>query len=1166
MYLKRLEMVGFKSFAERTRLEFEQGITAVIGPNGCGKSNVVDAIRWCLGEMSPKSLRSKMLLDVIFNGSANRPPSNLAEVSLTFDNSNKLLPIDYSEVTVTRRLFRSGESEYFMNRTQCRLKDIKELFLDTGIGEEGYSIMEQGRVEYILNARAEERRELFEEAAGVSKYKARREESLRKLERTQIDLDRLADVIAMTKDQMDKLDMAVRKARQYQKLRDELKTMEISHWLWEIAQLDHQLQQLQDAIRSGEEKLQGETTTINQHEARLAELRVAGLELGERLVALNRQLSDIDGSIGLAEQKQRTAEEREQEIRQRDTVLDAELSAGQGRHKELESLRASLQNELDKERTDARELAGVLSQAAESHRALQRRQAELEEQARAAQEKIWQNAQERNRLHNDIGAQRSSEGRLDAELKLLQKELGKAEEKIHTAETVRQNFQTEAASRDAERQGLEENAQHAKDALTQLEWVLSGLNDRLSTLQKSFYEAKAHLDAQDQLEKNDPYAQGAHAALNAHLPGIYGTLGRLITVAPEDEAVVRQVLGTHLTDLLADTWEDAQAGIRFLAENKKGRARFLILNRLPAADTAEGQRSVLDLVQVDDRFRPAVKFLLGRWVADGHTLSGDGFLEGGSEFFSAVGHDPLRRENLQRELVRLESEMNAVSQEKAAGEARKPDLSIDWEKARHALESSRVQQSFYVQEDEKQVSAITLARQEKGFIEADIEKIQSQIQEAEQTAQNLEQRLANLAASEESLRSQWQAMQDALQSHQPQVSAAAAELAVVTERARGQEERVGWLEKQAASAEAEFSTLVAGLEAKAQERASSSERLDEQRRLQQEAKGVIEQEISRRRGVESSLESLQAERTAHHDQQADVERALAQAREDAEALRTQLQEKKIQQSHAQLRRETTENHMREKYTLSAEEAAHAHGVPGQAVDVPELEKLRRRVDNIGPVNLAAPEEHTQLEERYTFLMTQQQDLLKAKEDLLQTIQKINTTTRESFRETFEKVRENFKNIYGQLFQGGECDLRFTDESDLQNTGIDIFAQPPGKKLQNISLLSGGERALTAVSLLFAFFMVRPSPFAILDEVDAPLDEANVTRYVTLIRNFVHQSQFIMITHNKRSMEMADTLYGVTMETLGVSKILSARLKKEGQAAMSGKTSTPEFALTGKSGA
>ena len=445
MYLKRLEMVGFKSFAERTRLDFESGVTAIVGPNGCGKSNVVDAIRWCLGEMSAKSLRSKVLLDVIFNGAANRAPSNLSEVSLTFDNSQNRLPIDYGEVTVTRRLFRSGESEYFLNKTQCRLKDIKELFLDTGIGEDGYSIIEQGRVEAVLAAKPEERRELFEEAAGVAKYKARREEALRRLERTQLDLDRLADVIVLTKEQMDKIEAAVRKARNFQKAQDSLKALEIAHALYESKQLEEQMAAMRQAMTVMENDLHAKTTATAQKEAELTDLRWKETQMSERLVESNRTLSEIDGAISLAEQRQTTARERQAEITHRDLVLDGEIAQGATRRAELEKLAEEIQSALALEAETARQSADVLLNVETAYKEKSTRLDEIQNIAKQVQDALWKNTQERTKLNNDLVAQRSLESRLEMQLSTLAKDRAKVEERLAQLKGALAQAETEAA-------------------------------------------------------------------------------------------------------------------------------------------------------------------------------------------------------------------------------------------------------------------------------------------------------------------------------------------------------------------------------------------------------------------------------------------------------------------------------------------------------------------------------------------------------------------------------------------------------------------------------------------------------------------------------------------------------------------------------------------------
>jgi chromosome segregation protein len=1147
MHLKRLEMVGFKSFAERTRLEFEPGIIAVVGPNGCGKSNVVDALRWCLGEMSAKSLRSKVLLDVVFNGSANRAPSNLAEVSLTFDNSQNRLPIDFSEVTITRRLFRSGESEYFLNKTQCRLKDIKELFLDTGIGEEGYSIMEQGRVEYILNARPEERRELFEEAAGVSKYKARREEALRKMDRTQLDLDRLADVIAMTKEQMDKIEAAVRKARQYQKLQEDLKVMEITHWLWDLSQLDQELTAVKGELKSLEDSLQARVTQIDQREAELTELRYQEAQLGEKLVDLNRGVSEIDGSIGLAEQKQATAREREQEIAQRDAALETELAQGRARAEELERVKLEAQSALDAEKATSAELASALEREENAHAALVELQSRAEDAAKALQDALWANAQQNTRAHNDVAAQRSLETRLDTELKINEKDRAKTAESLAAQEAGVARFDADLKAREDVALRLASEADAGRAALEKIETELAAAVQAWQRAQAAYFECKAKLDAQAQWASGDAYAQGAQAILAAGLRGVHGPIGKLVSVAPADEAVVRGALGAHVNDLVADTLEDAQAALAFLSQQGKGRARFLVLDRLPNAEpsalTAVGQRPVLDMAQTDARFQPALKFLLGRWIASGTTLYGEGVLEGGAEF--STGPELFNQADAERRLAEASAQAAELDSRKQSLENDRRAAAEAWEKTRAAADTARVERDFFVQERAKGETQAELYREEIRLIDGELRRLGAERAQAEATIAGLEESLRGVAAEEQKLRAEWSALQETLRVRQSETSESAAALAVSRERAQSQQARLDWRQSQLSAAESELGALTASQKAREQERSTSQQRIDEQKRLQAQAAKDIEDLMSKRKEVESSLEGVHGERTSLHDRLTACQNALTEARDASEDLRSQLQDKKLQFNHAEFRRESTEGQLKEKYQLSALEAQERYQIPAQAVPQPELERLRRRVESLGAVNLAAPEEHAQLEERYNFLLSQQQDLLKAKEDLHQTIIKINATTREHFRETFEKVRENFKAIYGQLFQGGVADLRLTDEADMLNAGIEIFAQPPGKKLQNIALLSGGEKALTAVSLLFAFFMVRPAPFCVLDEVDAPLDEANVTRFITLIKAFTHQSQFLIITHNKRTMETADTLYGVTMETLGVSKILSARLKKGG---------------------
>jgi chromosome segregation protein len=1164
MYLKRLEMSGFKSFAERTRLELEAGITAIVGPNGCGKSNIVDALRWCLGEMSAKSLRSKVLLDVIFNGSANRAPSNLAEVSLTFDNANRRLPIDYTEVTVTRRLFRSGESEYFLNKTQCRLRDIHELFLDTGIGEEGYSIMEQGRVEQILTARPEDRRELFEEAAGVSKYKARREEALRKLERAQLDLDRLADVIAMTKEQMDKIEAQVRKARNFQKAQEDLRRTEIAYWVWEAGQLDEQIASMEQALQVIERDLQQKTTDIAKWEASLTDLRWQETQLGEKLVEVNKRLADIDGAIAVSEQKGTTAREREEEIRHRDLVLDAELAQGRSRRGDLEKMLGEVKGALEAEASQTRESSESLRAAEAVHGEKETAQKELEARAKEIQDALWKINHERVQLHNRISAQTSLEGRLETQASSLEKEKGKLAEKIQIEEKALAEGEGEGSRCVEDSTRCESESVRAKGELDALDLRLADLGLRLGDSQNAVYRIKAQLDAQDEYEASDVYAQGVQGVLSASLPGIHGPLGKLIAVSENDEGLVRRALGSHVNDLVAETLVHAHSAIRQLAAQGKGRARFLVLDRLPGGRPnlpgAElvGQSAVLDLVRVEDRFRPAVEFLLGGWLAQGNVLYGEGMVEGGADQAVPPAFDSLRRGNLQRDMDAHALDARKLATEKADVEAARKAAVSRYDETRQPLETARAKVSFFAQEMDRRRSALNGLREELRAVESEAAKVAEGRVQAGEAARAQAADLETLSAGEAGFRSRWDEIQLGLQARQSETLAASSALAVARERASGHEERLRWKERQKADLSTELGQLAGSLESKSAERSGSAARIEEQKRIQGESKAGIEEKLRQRKTDAEALEAVHAERQALHARLTEAVNALSDLRALHDEMQTQLQDKRVQKSHTGFKREGIEAQLKEKYSLAMAEARGTEP-PAAPPALSEVERLRRRVESLGLVNLTAPEEHAQLEERYNFLLSQQQDLVKAKEDLLKTIQHINASTRELFRDTFGKVRENFRMLYGKLFAGGEADIRLTDEADLLNTGVEIFAQPPGKKLQNITLLSGGEKALTAVALLFAFFMVRPAPFCVLDEVDAPLDEANVTRFIALLESFTAQSQFIMITHNKRSMETADVMYGVTMETLGVSRILSARLREPAGRAPS---QSPEEVIAG----
>ena len=1147
MRLKRLEMVGFKSFAERTRVEFEPGITAIVGPNGCGKSNISDAIRWSLGEMSAKSLRSGHMLDVIFNGTANRAAQGLSEVSLTFDNTAHQIPIDYSEVTISRRLFRSGESEYFVNKTQCRLKDLRDLFLDTGVGNDGYYMMAQGKIEFILSSKPEERRELFEEAAGVSKYKARREEALRRLNKVEQDMLRLNDSLAIYKQQMDSLDAAVRKAKQHQKLQDDLKTLEIVSLLsgyqkaqadWEHLHAEEEAQSLQFAALRQE---------LDAREAQLAEARAKFESAEQDVIELQKKASQCDSELAKTEAELQAAQERAQE-----------LEAAQGR---ISQEAAQLESSLQQWRQSQSNLSSEVEAIRKDYHEKNERFKEEDRQGHAGQ----------NEVQNKQRDLEQTKARLLELVRLISHH--RNETVRLTSLSIRQEEATKAKQRELEKVQMRRSA--LEEQIQREEAQVAATQDKLSTIQNTLRsmvelhtqdqatlaemeqmiyatrERLARLEAEKQsIERwlgQDPVALAVTALKEHNMPGIYGPISELFKTGESHQRLLDRALGDRASCFVADTLNDAQEAIRYLSESRKGWATFILIDHIPPTEGMPnlsehlGSSSLAVQVQCDEKFMAVKQFLLGKTYYVGATLFEETILQGGAdpeqESYQATPAD----------LARLTQEM-AASQTKLQ----------ETEAARDALKTRMIEregEKTPLQDDEAKTRVTFQVQQETlGRIREDLQMNQTEerllAREREESLQTIAQAQQALAQEEillttledeertlqETVQQQDLALQELRQSyqaHQMRVSQFRLEAETLRERLLGKE-------KEEENARGNVTSLDQRLQQMQQERTQNDERLQQLSSLRTEKTALLDtlrgSVDEQRRALTEVLNRRQENQQQLHQD----EGAIASLREQLSHAQARAQEAEFKARALEQDRQRLEQALQEMHQLSVDDAKAKFGeIPPNPE---ELARVRKRLENLGAVNLAAPEEHAQLEERYQFLLTQQQDLLKAKDDLHQAIAKINGTTREQFKTTFEQVRANFKQLYQTLFQGGEADVVLTDEHNLLETGVEIVAQPPGKKLQSIALLSGGEKALTAIALLFAFFMVKPSPFCLLDEVDAPLDEANVGRFLRMVKSFSEKTQFIVITHNKRTMEMADILYGVTMAELGVSSLISMKLE------------------------
>ncbi len=696
MHLKRLEIAGFKSFADSIKLDLEPGITAVVGPNGCGKSNIIDAVRWCLGEMSAKSLRSSMMLDVVFNGSGSRPPQNMAEVTLTFDNSDKRLPIDFSDVSITRRLFRSGESEYYINRTQCRLRDIKELFLDTGMGEDGYSSLEQGKVEWILQAKPEERRELFEEAAGVSKYRARREEALRKLEKVEIDLSRIADILLVTDDQIRKLENAVNRAKTYERIKAELRVMEVGDWLHHIDAGSTEISALDQQITESQKSSEELNTQVHQHDAQVSEHRLALTQFEEELLSANTTLNQIDSEIKISEERLRSSKQRQQDIEQQRLTTEANKAREQNRANELDSQTAQLTQALEELRgsglsfqTDFDSAKGKFDEAF----------AMLEQKKNAVKELRESMAtleQRRQRAQTELAQVNAEISRLDARGESVQRD--QERHAADAAETARQIEETSISVEALRRQLGDKNSV--------LDRVSAALGDgskkeielrlRISSAAEDIARLQGQIQSTRDIQSHDPYLAGANAVMSHGLSGISGPLARLITTDPLHHDLVAATLGEHLSDLVAETSDDAQHAISYLRESKNGRARIWILDRLETlprhglGDLGSGT-FLSTYIQSDAKHRGLIEHLVASHIVQGHDVFGSAFINGGTDPSSWKSHISHRLPEWEKQLETLVSQKKSWETESQELHANIVTLTQEKEVARKDTDGVKIQ-------------------------------------------------------------------------------------------------------------------------------------------------------------------------------------------------------------------------------------------------------------------------------------------------------------------------------------------------------------------------------------------------------------------------------------------------------------------------------------------
>ncbi len=1186
MYLKQIEITGFKSFADKTRLQFEPGMIAIVGPNGCGKSNVSDAIRWVLGEQRPTALRCAKMPDVVFNGTDTRKPLGMAEVSITFADCEGLLDTEFNEVTITRRVFRSGEGQYFINKNLCRLKDVHRLFMGTGIGTTSYSVMAQGQIDAILSSKPEDRRAVFEEAAGITKFKADRKEALRKIEQTDANLLRLADVIREVKRQIGTLQRQAGKAQKYKELRDELRGLDIFLTRRRLAALDIRIRELDTSIHALNEQLISHQEFVAEAEAESAHIHGLIHETEERIAALAEQAAQADNRYIRAQEvikvnEQRIAEYRAWAERDNREISETQAQISQLRL-QLESLaqkRLFTQQAASVERAKMEEAQARFDahkiQIDQTRTQLQQdRQRSVDCERRSAQ--IQQKLSEMEARQRDLLMKRD---RLSAEHRQVQENLAAVDQARADVKARLDTHHAEAESVRERFESLEEERASATDELR-------AVQDENSRMQSEAAAKRAQIDLlTDKSESSDEFASGSKQLLDPANPlgldaqAVLGPLADKFSAPSELRLALEAALRAWLDAVVVrDAAGARQALALLLAQGQHAAARVVIAQDTASAvalATPSGLTPLLEHVTVAEDFAAAARRLLGSvFLAD--TLDavpallpeGCSVVTRGGAIFHANGcaelwmpenqvSSPLAR----RMLVADTSEQLAGLDEKIAGHrrrleqlnARAGELSLLINQTRQELDANRRKAAQAEGEYQSVSRDAERARARLGVVTAELGTLTEQTAGDDETRSSLTEELQDLIYTRNQLleqTSEKSAQLQDLESVYGELSHNLTECRIQVSSMTQQ------LEHAAAQGEA-VQTRIDELDRTIQGRSRGVMSYDESiTRLAREIENLEANLDPMRIAAESlhmKIEETRRERAARQRELEKTDATLSERRRVLDAARDDKGKAEVEITESRMRRQNQLDHIYNEYGLSADELV-AHADPawegGEQPSVPEIEeraaKLTADIQALGPVNLVAIEEYKELEERYTFLKAQEEDLLKSKEQILELITMINKKSGEMFQATFDQANANFEAMFTKLFNGGQAKLVLLENAeDPLECGIDIIARPPGKRPQTVTLLSGGERTMTAVSLLFAIFMIKPAPFCMLDELDAALDDSNIGRFVQALKDFLMHSQFLIITHNQHTIAGSDIVYGVTQQEKGISKIVSMRLKEIG---------------------
>ena len=1179
MYLKRLEMQGFKSFADKTILEFRPGITGVIGPNGSGKSNISDAIRWILGEQSMKSLRGNKTQDIIFAGTQNRKSLGFAEASLVFDNTDGTLPIEFSEVTITRKIYRSGETGYYINKAPCRLKDVIELFMDTGIGRDGYSIIGQGKVDEILSNKSEDRRHIFEEAAGIVKYRARKEETEKKLEQTKLNLLRINDIIIEIEGNLEPLQLQSDKAKKYLNLKEELKNIEIGLFLYNIDKYKKDL----EALVQDEEIMK---STLNQEEGKLEKIKILKEELKDEIDEITTKIEEMQ-NIGFESQKQieqcnsniNVAEAKIQnnkEIAERNKIeiselqekiasLKNDIEQKESKKSNLKENKAKFENEL-KEKEE--ELAKLTTQ-------LSSKELEMEEIKKI----IEKNTDRKYELQAEISKKQTNIENLEKRKSQLNQEISSQTFEIDRIRIKKEDIAKEFNETESNRNNILKKLEEIKKQKNEITTKIKEFEIQIANLTNEMRMKTSRYNFLVETEKEkEGYTKSVKSLLidcekTKELgKGMHGVLANIIDVPKEYQTAIEMCLGASLQNIVTETEEDAKKLIEHLRTNNLGRASFLPITSVKGKklDNIKGKKDgvigiACDLIKFDKKYEQIVLNLLGRTVIvdnmqnaiklskennysfriitlEGDVINPSGTITGGSVTKKTVNILGRSKEieELNGQITEIKEKISKLEKSKEEYENSSENVLEEAENLEKQLQEIEISYATEKQRVESIDENIQTIRDRINKQKDEISKSEESKKELLNSKELDEQEMAKISKEKQAIIDEFASSNKDSQTYIDNLNEDITDLKISVSSFNESEVSI---QEMSEMINKEIETHTKNVEIKsAQIEKDEKENVELEKQIE-DTKKQIEEIKSQVSNSGENIEKLKKDRIAKNekltkkeDEQTDEFKVI----EDLKAQVTKLEVKKTK-----IEEDITEiiNKMWEEYELTPNNAGNYPMPENVQLTQRKVNNLRTDIRELGSVNVDSIDEYKNLKQRYDFMCEQRLDLESTMAKLNKVIAEMLDVMKTQFKEKFEIINKNFGEVFKELFGGGMAEVSLTDENNILESGIEINVQPPGKKLQSMTLLSGGERAFTAIALLFAILKINPAPFCVLDEIEAALDDVNVYRYAEYLKKFAKDTQFLIITHRKGTMEAADTIYGVTMEEKGISKLLSMKLKE-----------------------